>query len=66
VTNFKEEYGVLISVDIAIPCGLIVNELATSALKYAFPEERGATGERRGRRKMKFVLSLGYTSVNRY
>jgi PAS domain S-box-containing protein len=29
--------NVLLSVDIAIPCGLIINELLTNALKYAFP-----------------------------
>jgi two-component sensor histidine kinase len=34
---------VALAVDKAIPCGLILNELITNALKHAFPQERPGT-----------------------
>jgi PAS domain S-box-containing protein len=36
-----EAEGLFLGVDIALPCGLILNELISNALRHAFPEGKG-------------------------
>ena len=43
VTLSLDMQSVIVPADTAIPCGLLLNELLTNAIKYAFPDDR--TGE---------------------
>lgn len=66
-----ESSGVQLPVDTAIPCGLIVNELITNAVKHAFPDGRdGEIKVRFGRTGNGWRLSViddgvGMSSVDR-
>ena len=47
---------ITLPIDTAIPCGLIINELITNALKYAFPFVQGQ--DRPGDRKGELVIEM--------
>ena len=46
---------VMIGIDKAVPCGLIINELLTNALKYAFSDDRSGTISLRLKREGDFI-----------
>lgn len=50
--------GVILSVDQAVPCGLIVNELVSNALKHAFRAPADAGGHRRNGRENEIRIDL--------
>jgi PAS domain S-box-containing protein len=48
ITPIIEIDNVNLNIETAVPCGLIINELVSNSIKYAFPQERGG----------KIILSL--------
>jgi two-component sensor histidine kinase len=56
--------NVMLGIDTAIPCGLIINELVSNALKHAFPEGRkGEINIELFRNGDKFTLVVGDDGV---
>ncbi|MFN2454112.1 MAG: PAS domain S-box protein [Pyrinomonadaceae bacterium] len=57
--------NILLGIDMALPCGLIINELVSNSLKYAFPADREGevcVGLYTPRRN-EFVLTVGDNGV---
>lgn len=59
---------VLLSIDISIPCGLIINELFSNALKYAFPNKKAGaifiSVKQQSNKKIQIIVEdngIGYT-----
>lgn len=71
ITLITEVEGVLLDVDTAIPCGLIINELLTNSIKYAFPtltgsrEESDPQGEQRNEILIQFYCQANNRLVLR-
>ena len=63
VTTKVTAEGVVLSADLAIPCGLIVNELATNAFKHAFPGGSGTIDVSLQRRGDGLVLRVADDGV---
>ena len=62
--------NIFISIDNAVPCGLIINELVSNSFKYAFPENTGKekyiniSFKRIGRKELLLIVSDNGIGIN--
>ncbi|MCX6168300.1 MAG: ATP-binding protein [Ignavibacteriales bacterium] len=66
ITKKLEIDDILLPIDTVIPCGLIINELVTNSIKYAFPVDFTKTPEIRISIKLnenKFVLTVADNGI---
>jgi PAS domain S-box-containing protein len=56
--------NVSLPIDMAVPCGLIINELTSNSLKYAFPaDKRGEVNITFGQAEAHYILCVSDTGV---
>jgi PAS domain S-box-containing protein len=56
--------NVSLPIDMAVPCGLIINELASNSLKYAFPaDSRGEVNISFGQSEAEYILCVSDTGI---
>ena len=62
--NLKTQVDdILLGIDTAIPCGLIINELVSNSLKHAFPDKQGEILVNLHRDDGKFTLTVSDNGV---
>jgi ligand-binding sensor domain-containing protein/two-component sensor histidine kinase len=57
ITPIMDIEEIELDIDIAIACGLIVNELVSNSLKYAFPRDRSHGEQKDFKKEIRIILS---------